>query len=360
MRTDTIVVVTIGALCLLPAIAAARPFFDPRSDKIDAVENAANFASAPRDPGCSVATLVATGGPAPRDPHTLAVRWTGFSNFELAYNGKIILLDAYFDRGSNYMPLGFSAADITKADVILIGHAHFDHMSDAASVGIRTHATIVGAPVTTEKLKTQAVPDSQIKTVTGKGGELLTFEGFTVQPILGRHGQPDKQITEVMEGALNGVAPKQTPAQQAEDKVIAARGTFDPRVIDEGTIAYLITFDDGFRIIYRDSGGHVTDQEKAVMGPLGGVDLGLLAISADFLNPLTAAQGLESRALYKPDVVMPAHHDAGFSGHTPLWRATEPVFQAMKDDNPNIVTVSRTYREPVCFDTRVNIKGGRK
>ena len=52
----------------------------------------------------------------------------------------------------------------------------------------------------------------------------------------------------------------------------AARGTFDPRVIDQGTIAYLITFDDGFRVMYRDSGGRVTDEEKSAMGSLGGVD----------------------------------------------------------------------------------------
>jgi hypothetical protein len=47
-------------------------------------------------------------------------------------------------------------------------------------------------------------------------------------------------------------------------------------------------------------------------------------------------------------------NDAGFSGHTPLWRATEPVFQAIKDARPDIVTVSRGYREPVCFDTDIN------
>jgi len=57
---------------------------------------------------------------------------------------------------------------------------------------------------------------------------------------------------------------------------------------------------------------------------------------------------------------VPAHHDAALSGHTPLWRATEPVFQALKDANPNLVTVSREYREPVCFDTEVNISRGRK
>ena len=34
--------------------------------------------------------------------------------------------------------------------------------------------------------------------------------------------------------------------------------------------------------------------------------------------------------------------------------ATEPVFQAIKDDNPEIVTESRGYREPVCFHTDIN------
>ncbi len=299
------------------------------------------------------------GGP-PRNPHTLAVRWNGVANFELAYNGKIILLDAYFDRGSNFPPLGFTASDVKRADVILLGHAHFDHMSDAASVGIRTGAVIVGAPVTTEKLKTQSVPDRQIRTVTGKGGELLKFAGFTVEPILALHGQPDKHLTEVMEHALNSLTPPLTPAQEAEEKAIQDRGTFDPRVITEGTIAYLITLDDGFRIMFRDSGGRVTDYEKAAMAKLPGVDLALVAVSADYLNPLTAQQALEHMRLYKPDVYMPAHHDAGFSGHTPLWRATEPIFQALKDDDPRLVTVSREYREPVCFDTNVNIARGRR
>ena len=93
----------------------------------------------------------------PKNLHTLAVRWTGYANFELVYNNQIVLLDAYFDRGSIYPPLGFTAADVKKADAILIGHGHHDHMADAASVGARTGATVVGAPVTTEKLATQAI-----------------------------------------------------------------------------------------------------------------------------------------------------------------------------------------------------------
>ena len=97
------------------------------------------------------------------------MRWTGFSNFELAYEGKILLLDAYFDRGRDYPPLGFAAADVKKADAIIIGHGHSDHMSDAASVGIRTGAPLVGAALTTDVLKSERVPASQIRTVTGQG-----------------------------------------------------------------------------------------------------------------------------------------------------------------------------------------------
>jgi L-ascorbate metabolism protein UlaG (beta-lactamase superfamily) len=342
-----------------PRVAWADPFADPRADQTPALEQVGTFASEPHDPACSDAKLVSTGGAAPRDRHTLAVRWTGFANFELVYNGQIILLDAFFDRGSNYPPLGFAAADVKKANVILLGHAHFDHMADAASVGIRTGATIVGAQVTTDKLKTQGVPEKQIRTVFGRSQEKLFFDGFTVEPILALHGQPDKHITGVMEGAVNSLAPKLTPEQQAEEKTIQDRGTFDPRVIAQGTIAYIITFDDGFRVVYRDSGGHVTDYEKAAFAKSPGVDLALVALSADFLNPLVAAQALEHEKLYKPDVFMPAHHDAAFSGHTPLWRATEPVFQALKDADPHLTTVSREYREPVCFDTEVNVAHGR-
>ena len=353
---DRLCVAVGGAILMaLPAIAAARPFNDPRSEQTEAIEQAK--ATVPRDPACHTLTMAAAGGPLPRDPDTLLVRWIGFSNFELVYKGHVILLDAYYDRGSTYRPLGVKAGDIQKVELILLGHGHFDHMSDAASIGARTGATVVGAPVTTEKLATQPIPAQQIKTVTGKGGEIMKFDGYTIEPILGRHGTPDKHITEVMDRALKELMPEPTTGQKAEDEAIAARGTFSPRVIDEGTIAYLITLDNGFRIMYRDSGGRITDFEKAAMQRIGRVDLALAAVSADYINPLMVKQALEYLHVYKPDVVMPAHHDAPLtSGHVAQWRATEPLFQALKDENPNVVTVSKQYREPVCFDTQFNIQ----
>jgi L-ascorbate metabolism protein UlaG (beta-lactamase superfamily) len=300
------------------------------------------------DPACESATLVSTGGQFPRNAQTLAIRWTGFSNFELAYKGQIILLDAYFDRGSIFPSLGFKAADIRRANVILIGHGHSDHMSDAASVAIRTGAVVVGAPLTTEKLLAQTVDPKQVRTVTGKGNEGLKFQNFTVEPILGRHGEPPSEITGAFNQALQRTTPRPTPEQSAEQAVIRQRGVNDPRVTAEGTIAYLITLDNGFRIMYRDSGGIVTDYERAVLARVGRVDIAITALAASVLPALTSQQALEYMRTYKPDVFIPAHHDGSINE---LWRATEPVFQALRDENPRIVTISKGYREPSCFDT---------
>jgi L-ascorbate metabolism protein UlaG (beta-lactamase superfamily) len=330
--------------------AQARPFDDPRSDRIPALDSAA--AAEPRDLGCVADVLASTGGPLPKNPRTLAIRWTGFSNFELVYNGQIMLLDAYFDRGSLYPSLGFRAADVKKADAILIGHGHHDHMSDAASVGARTGATVIGAPLTTEKLATQPIDPKHVRTVTGRGGETLRLGAFTVEPILGQHGDPPATLVDAFDAALKATTTPPTEEQRAEQAVIRQRGTQDRRVRTEGTIAYLITLDNGFRIMYRDSGGRVTDFEKAAMERVGRVDVGLIAVSAAYLNSMTVAQALEHVRTYKPDVYIPAHHDAAFNN---LWRATEPLFQAVKDDNPTIVTVSKGYRQPICFNTEHNV-----
>jgi len=334
--------------------APARPFIDPRAETNEAIDRAA--ANEPRDPACHDRTLASAGGAMPRNAHTLAVRWNGYANFELVHDGHILLLDAYYDRGSLYPPLGVKAADITRADAILIGHGHFDHMSDAASIGARTGATVVGAPVTVEKLAGQPIDARQVKTVTGRAGEILKLAGFTVEPILARHGEPPADIVGPIDAALKQVTPPPTDQDTAEQNAIRQRGTSDRSVIAEGTIAYLITLDDGFRIMFRDSGGRVTEQEAAAMRRVGRVDLALVAVAASYLNTLTVAQALEHVRLYRPDVYMPAHHDAPNNG---LWRAIEPIAEALKADNPAIVIASRAYREPVCFHTDFNVQRAR-
>ena len=79
----------------------------------------------------------------------------GYANFELVYNGQVLLLDAAFDRGSIFPPLGFTVPDVTRANAILILV-----MATATTCRMRrrwpteTKAIVVGAPLTAEKLLT--------------------------------------------------------------------------------------------------------------------------------------------------------------------------------------------------------------
>ena len=79
--------------------------------------------------------------------------------------------------------------------------------------------------------------------------------------------------------------------------------------------------------MYRDSGGRVTDFEKAAMERVGRVDLALVAVAASYLNTLTVEQALEHMRTYKPDVYMPAHHDAPNNGALARDRAGLPGAQ---------------------------------
>jgi hypothetical protein len=134
--------VLVSATFLVAGAALSRPFFDPRSEHIDTIDADPHFAAMPPDAACSTAKLASTGGPTPHSPHMLVVRWTAFSNFELAYRDKIILLDAFIDRGSNYPPLGFAAADVKRADVIVIGHGRLIPHRPSPNVTSRTQCTL--------------------------------------------------------------------------------------------------------------------------------------------------------------------------------------------------------------------------
>src|SRR4030081_1892494 len=195
VRTKALLIGSIAVAALMaPPSTKARPFEVPRAALIPAIDADTAFQAEPRDQACHAAVMASTGGALPKNRHTLAVRRTGYGNFGLAFNGQVVLLDAYFDRGSLYPSLGFKAADVKKVDAILIGHGHHDHVSDAASVGARTGATVVGAAVTTAKVATQAIDAKQVRTVPGRGGEVLQLGAFKVEPILGEHGDPPAAV----------------------------------------------------------------------------------------------------------------------------------------------------------------------
>jgi glyoxylase-like metal-dependent hydrolase (beta-lactamase superfamily II) len=99
-----------------------------------------------KGPACTSIIPAAVGGPMPPDS-VATVRWFGTTNFELAYRDQVIPLDTCYDRGPRFRPIGFTVDQVKRADAILIGHGHWDHMSDVAAVSKQTSARVMGAPV---------------------------------------------------------------------------------------------------------------------------------------------------------------------------------------------------------------------
>jgi L-ascorbate metabolism protein UlaG (beta-lactamase superfamily) len=85
------------------------------------------------------------------------LRWLGHGCWLVNTGGKVILLDPFL----NDSPTAPVKADAVKPDFVLVSHGHFDHVADAASIAIRTGATVVSNFEICEWLGKQGVKNSQ-------------------------------------------------------------------------------------------------------------------------------------------------------------------------------------------------------
>lgn len=99
----------------------------------------------------------------------ISLDWLGCATFRLTIDDTVIFLDAYMDRVPAAPPVGLSTKDITKADFVLVGHAHFDHLAGAEVIARNTGAKVIGSHETARVMTEQGVPRSQL--LISQGGE---------------------------------------------------------------------------------------------------------------------------------------------------------------------------------------------
>jgi len=296
---------------------------------------------------CTSIVPASMGGPVPRDDKVV-LRWLGCSNYELSYRGQVLLFDAYYDRGPRNRPIGLLPDQVTRADAIFLGHGHFDHMSDAASIGVRLNIPIVGGPPTSDKLAEQGVPDKLNKRVTGQGGERFNFRGFHVDAVLGHHSVLAGPSLADFRTAITDEIGDPTPEEAAAEAKILARGTSSPDVITIGTIAFFVTFNNGFRLVWLDSAGPITDFEREYMARIRRTDVAIVAYQGHFVQETQIPPTFSLVQLFNPRYYLPAHHDeiAGIFFDMGI----EPLFLTFREQMPRVKGVSPLYREPVCFN----------
>ena len=287
---------------------------------------------------CSSYKAGVTGGPLPpTDSDIVVIRWLGNANFEFGYKNKVYLFDAYFDRTPRSHDIGFKAAEVKKAEAIFVSHAHFDHISDIGPVARQTGAAVVGAPITAEVAKKLGAPEKQI--VVAKGGETMKFGDATVEIALAQHSTIQPGLIPLYNQLYENDSPPLTEAEKAELKRIQALGSFDPKIITEGTLAYGLVFPSGFKAVLIGSSGPITPGVRALAEKLGPVDLLIVAYQVHPVAETQITYTWPPIDLFKPKLFLPAHHDAA----PPTWidLGLEPLFQKIRQEMPNAAFIAR-------------------
>src|ERR1700730_5254967 len=100
---------------------------------------------------------------------TATLDWYGCATFRLALGSLVIFLDAYIDRIPSATGTGLRADDIERADWIVVGHSHFDHLWGAERIARRTGATIIGSHEMVRLMEQEGGPPAQLLAVGGGG-----------------------------------------------------------------------------------------------------------------------------------------------------------------------------------------------
>ena len=200
---------------------------------------------------------------------TARLDWYGCATFRLTLGDQVIFLDAYIDRVPSATGTGQTADDVDRADWIVVGHSHFDHLWGAERIAKRTGATIIGSHETVRIMEQAGVPLAQLMPVAG--GERVRLSPqvtVSVYPALHScvwtdHGgmrQPD----EVCLGDLGVTYQERLLRMQEMSTWLAGLGPEvlqhlmasyqDPRG-DGGTLIYLFETPEG-SLLYQDTSGH--------------------------------------------------------------------------------------------------------
>lgn len=310
---------------------------------------------------------------------TATLDWYGCATFRLEVADLTIWLDAYIDRPTTAAgpqpPV--MADDITSADWILVGHAHFDHLYGAERILANTDATLIGSYEAVRVMEDAGVdPDRMIAVGGGETVDLTLPDGrgagVTASVFPSQHScvwsqvpdpdDPDaagasgemEQADTICLGDLGQTWQQQqarmaqlmaylsTELDEAATQHLLASMVGHSRRGDGGALVYLLDTPDG-SIFYQDTSGHwsgIIEQlsaDTAIIAAAGRANIDGEPIQgslADFV-------GAQAASLGATDVVL-GHHDnwlPGFSIPTDV----EPIRAAIARHAPTATLLDLDY-----------------
>jgi L-ascorbate metabolism protein UlaG (beta-lactamase superfamily) len=242
----------------------------------------------------------AESAPAGGGPGTAGVsfKWFGTNGWEITFGNKTVLIDPWFNRFESgflqnklnhdtLLPTDTALIDqhVRKADQILIGHGHWDHMADVPYIAKKTGAMVIGSETHANVMRAAGVPEGKIVQV--KGGEYMQFDGYTIEVFPSVHSMGGTKKYAVP-GHLVSV-PASSPTKVGD--------------LPEGdTLIYVLRIGGKYTIFLMSSGNYV---ERAIAGLKPDVAL----IAPLFSNNTVDFTPRLVRALSYPKLVLPTHWD---------------------------------------------------
>ena len=290
---------------------------------------------------------------------SVTLDWLGVSTYRLIVDDLVIFLDAYMDRVPAAPSVVLKAGEVDRADHILIGHSHFDHLWGAERIAHNTGATIIGSHETVRLMELEQVPHEQLVAVAG-GERIRLSDSVTVRVFPSQHsciwsttGAPgeacigDLGLT-MQERDANLAARSASRANSQEPgmaEVSAHRQLCTQRPRNEGgAFAYLIETAYG-SILWKDTSGHWT----GIMRDLR-PDIALLAaagrgnIDGEPIQGTLAQFVAREADLLRPKTIVLGHHD---DWNPPVTSPTdmEPIQHELARQAPRVDLVDMGYLE---------------
>ncbi|MEU6560411.1 MBL fold metallo-hydrolase [Nocardia nova] len=254
------------------------------------------------EPAAQTTTAAPAAGPGKPG---MTLRWWGNNGWEIGIGDKTILIDPWITRfhTGTYSAAGadpqtpisvdtklidsYLDSGQLRADLILVTHGHYDHLTDVPYLARRTGATVFGTETHLNLMAALGAPEDQLSLVTG--GEDFRFDGYDVRVLRSLHSALGPRAQIPYPGTRPGYgAAKLPPPQVISD------------LVEGGTLAYQVS-GGGFSVL--DFGGsNYVESELAGLRP----DVVLLPTGGAKVRDYVARM---LNAVGNPRYVLPTHWD---------------------------------------------------
>ena len=257
----------------------------------------------------SVSVSYAQTSPASNAQGKTEILWLSQAGFRIKTpGGKIILIDPWITGGPKTPPqYKNDLAAIGPIDVLLVTHAHVDHIGDAPALAKMNNTKLYGPADMVTPLITLGVLPADLGHRFNKTGSVTPIPGIKVTAVQAEHSSllvMKNPNTEKMESH---------PAGEA--------------------VGYIIELENGYKIWHMGDTGLFSDMK--FISEYYKPDLVLIPIGGNFtMAPDDAAYAL--RTWVKPKTVIPMHYNSN-----PMTKGTVAEFQAaMKGSNIKVIPMT--------------------